>query len=118
MRTSYRIILAGIVSMATAPALAGDDIHADSFGNLVIHGSSGYKRIIVGAGHLAGRFVTDRARPVHSGDPYVVYLDEDRQDSRLDRSRPCSRQPVVLHGRGYMYGLDRGTVAVPVRTCE
>ncbi|MEQ9181500.1 MAG: hypothetical protein RIF44_22705, partial [Nitratireductor sp.] len=39
-----------------APAAAGglyDRVYADSFGNLVIRSPSGYKRIVVGQGHLA-----------------------------------------------------------------
>ena len=50
--------LLGVRSLLDPPAtmspyIAGDHVYADSFGNLVIHSPAGYKRIIVGEGHLA-----------------------------------------------------------------
>jgi len=102
------------ITSAGAGSVSGDLVHADSFGNLVIYGSSGYKRIVVGAGHLAPRF--DRGSTCCGvADPDVVYLDERGQGAPRVT---CSREPVVLHGRSYMYGLPQGAVVVPVRTCE
>ena len=58
-----------------------DRIYADSFGNLVVHSRSGYKRIVVGQGHLA-RELAD----YEGGSPDdVVYLDDDDGEDRLPR---------------------------------
>ncbi len=89
----------------TAPASAGgqyhDRIYADSFGNLVVHSRSGYKRIVVGAGHLA----KDLADYEQTGDDGVVYLDEDGAGYAMPR---CWKPAVLLKGRSYMYGLADG----------
>ena len=88
------------------PALAGsqyhDRIYADSFGNLVVHSRSGYKRIVVGAGHLA----KDLADYEQTGDDGVVYLDE--EDDAYADARRCWKPAVLLKGRSYMYGLADG----------
>ncbi len=88
----------------TSPALAGnshrDRIYADSFGNLVVHSRNGYKRIVVGAGHLA----RDLASYEDAGNDGVVYLDED--DGYV--APTCWKAAVLLKGRSYMYGLEDG----------
>lgn len=78
-----------------------DRIYADSFGNLVIHSRSGYKRIVVGQGHLA-RELADYEGGSPDG---VVYLDED--DGEIVY-RDCWKPAVLLKGRSYMYGLEDG----------
>src|SRR5918994_6269464 len=60
-------------TLASAPVLAGglhDHVYADSFGNLIVHSPAGYKRIIVGEGHMADQLsgYTD------ADGPDVVYL--------------------------------------------
>ena len=93
--------LAAIAIAAPARADAGHDrIYADSFGNLIVHSRSGYKRIVVGQGHLAQE-LADYETP---RDPDVVYLDDD------DEAMPyrCWKPAVLLKGRSYMYGLEDG----------
>jgi hypothetical protein len=94
------------------PAAAGgyhDRVHADSFGNLVVYSPSGYKRIIVGQGHLAQE-LADYGR---GGAPEVVYLDPSGDDA----VRRCRAPGVLLHGRSYMYGLPDDVVPVLAHPC-
>lgn len=105
--------LAGGVAVCT-PAMAGgyhDRIHADSFGNLIIHSPSGYKRIVVGQGHLA-RELSEYTR---AGTPDVVYLEE--REVRVRAPRRCRTDGVLLHGRSYMYGLPDNVVPVLEHPC-
>ena len=112
---SFMVAAAGIAAAALAgPASAGsayhDRIYADSFGNLVIHSRSGYKRIIVGAGHLA----KELAGYEQTGEEDVVYLDE--EPTGVVKKR-CYRPPVLLKGRSYMYGLEDGELPMPAGRC-
>jgi hypothetical protein len=102
------LLTAGLtISGLAAPAAADggpyrDRIYADSFGNLVVHSRSGYKRIVVGQGHLA-RELAD----YEGGSPDdVVYLDND--DGGEIVFRDCWKPAVLLKGRSYMYGLEDG----------
>jgi hypothetical protein len=101
------LALALVAGGLAAPAYAGgpyhDRIYADSFGNLVIHSRNGYKRIVVGAGHLAGELTS--YEQVGGGGDNVVYLDEEDTGSV---TRDCWKPPVLLKGRSYMYGLEDG----------
>lgn len=90
---------------ASAYELDGEQIHADSFGNLVINSPAGYKRIIVGQGHVVAEYEAQRAR-----NPDVVYDDDDGYASRR-----CRIEPGIFHGRSYMYGLPDGVVPSPAR---
>lgn len=115
MGLASRIAAAAFVVLASAApsAAQGEAVHADSFGNLVIYSPSGYKRIVVGAGHLAPRF-EDQGSYYDTDEPEVL-----TRDGRYRRyGSTCSRAPVVLQGRSYMYGLPRDAVVVPVRHCE
>lgn len=121
------LALAGLAA-AAAPSIAGqffdgvymepnDRVYADSFGNLIVHSRSGYKRIIVGQGHLAADL---RAYTTGGSEPLPEYglSDEEagaRYGWRADgRPRqPCHKRAVILHGRGYMYGLADGEVPTP-----
>jgi hypothetical protein len=96
-----------MVGGLAAPAHAGggpyhDRVYADSFGNLVVHSRSGYKRIVVGKGHLA-RELAGYEQP--QGGDGVVYLDEEDDDVVF---RECWKPAVLLKGRSYMYGLEDG----------
>lgn len=110
------LAVVGIMALA-APAMAGggpahDRIYADSFGNLVVHSRSGYKRIVVGQGHLAGE-LSAYERGGRPGD--VVYLDDDG-----DETVPyeCWKPAVLLKGRSYMYGLEDGELPdLPGKWC-
>lgn len=87
-------------------ASAGERVYDDSYGNLVIISPSGYKRIVVGMGHLAAELERNRA-------PEVVYLD------RSGRAGPhCHTPPVLWKGRSYMYGLAEGEIPTPPRICD
>jgi len=106
------------VSAAVAfahPAAAGfvgqgaERTYADSYGNLVIHSPAGHKRILVGQGHLAH---SETAAP----EPGVVYLDDERY--RVRNVYRCVRQPAVVHGRSYMYGLPDGAVPIIAGPCR
>lgn len=106
-RVSAALLAAGMTFAVTADAVAWgrfrDHIYADSFGNLVIQSPSGYKRIVVGQGHLA----RELSRYEGAGDD-VVYLDDDDNDERAYRD--CYRPPHLWKGRSYMYGLPDGVV--------
>ncbi len=101
------LLVAGMMLAPAADALAWgryrDHVYADSFGNLVIQSPSGYKRIVVGQGHLA----KELSRYERTGDSDVVYLDQDGGD-RLYRD--CYRPPHLWKGRSYMYGLPDGEI--------
>lgn len=95
------------VAGLAAPAQAGsgsyhDRVYADSFGNLVIHSRSGYKRIVVGQGHLA-KELAEYQQPGSQDE--VVYLNDDDGGVVL---RDCWKPAVLLKGRSYMYGLEDG----------
>ncbi|MDN2582588.1 hypothetical protein [Aquibium sp. ELW1220] len=111
-----RVVRTALVLSAMSlagPAAAGgyhDRVHADSFGNLIIYSPSGYKRIVVGQGHLA----QDLADYTRGGAPDVVYLDPSDGDRVVRR---CRSQGVLLHGRSYMYGLPDNVVPVLEHPC-
>ncbi|MCT8999311.1 hypothetical protein [Chelativorans intermedius] len=99
-----------LFAWAAVPAFAGGEIsYSDSFGNLVVHSPGGYKRIVVGRGHLA-------AGPRAQG-PKVVYLEE-RDGALYLRERRRCRHGVRLHGRSYMYGLPENVLPVPAASCR
>lgn len=86
-----------------------DYVYADSFGNLVVYSRAGYKRIVVGQGHLAAEL-----NAYVSGAPEeVVRLDDEAGDGYRD----CYRPPVLLKGRSYMYGLMEGELPEPSGSC-
>lgn len=100
--------------LLAAPAFAGaemrDRVHADSFGNLVIHSSAGYKRIIVGMGHTADAYIQTGSYY----EPDVVYLDENPRR----QWRNCTRPPYLWHGRSRMYGLSEGEIPQAPLVCN
>jgi ABC-type Fe3+-hydroxamate transport system substrate-binding protein len=105
------VALVGLAGPASAGGQYRDRIYADSFGNLVVHSRSGYKRIVVGEGHLARELADYEA----GGADDVVYLDNDD-----DYSVPyeCWKPAVLLKGRSYMYGLEDGELPdLPGKWC-
>lgn len=82
-----------------------DRVYADSFGNLVVLSRAGYKRIVVGAGHLAKELSDYQG----GQDDDVLYYNEDRYgyDDPVLRG-DCWRPAILLKGRSYMYGLEDG----------
>lgn len=114
MKHTALALSAAILASGLSPAFAGgldrDRVHADSFGNLVIHSPAGYKRIVVGAGEAASGYRATGS--YHETDaPRVAYHGGERL--RLTRSRDCGFGAVLLHGRSYMYGLPEGVVPTP-----
>jgi hypothetical protein len=110
-RSTLAVSLALLFAGAASPVLAGDGydrVHADTFGNLVIVDASGYKRIIVGQGHLAAELRDYTASGSDDSDtteegagPEQVY-----GDGRY--GRPCPA--ILVKGRSYMYGFDEGVI--------
>lgn len=102
-------LVAGL-SVAAAPALAGDlygeRYHADSFGNLIIYSPAGYKRIVVGQGHVLAQLEDQSS----VGEPGVVY-----DDTAARTYRTCRTVPGMFKGRSYMYGLPDHVVPTPAR---
>lgn len=105
---------------ATAPALAGGfhdagnaRVYADAYGNLVIHSRAGFKRIMVGKGHLADDY---RALGIEAPRE-TAYLERRHGKLYLRRSAPCSAG-VLVKGRGYMYGLSDGELPVLTAPCD
>lgn len=111
-----------LAALAAAPAGAGDyygvdhrdRVHADSFGNLVIHSHAGHKRIIVGMGEIAESYNLTGSY-YEPKDPQVVYLEEQRRERH---ARRCSRPPHVWHGRAHIYGLPDGVVPQAPVVCR
>ena len=107
------LVATGMSLMASGDAFAWsrfhDHIYADSFGNLVVQSPNGYKRIVVGQGHMAKKL----SKYERGGEPSVVYLDENDDDAApySYRGHPdCYRPPYLFKGRSYMYGLPDGEI--------
>jgi hypothetical protein len=119
MLRTTTITAAALLLALAAPAMAGgtkDRVHADSFGNLVIHSPAGYKRIIVGQGDVADSYnLTGSYYEQDYEQPEIVYLDEGERHRSVRR---CSRPPHVWHGRSYMYGLEQGVVPQAPLVCR
>ena len=102
-----------LAESASAESLR-DQGYADSFGNLVIHSSAGYKRILVGQGEVADAYnVTGSYNEPE--EPQVVYLDRAPGERRTLR---CSRGPHIWVGRSHMYGLSHGEVPTAPLVCK
>lgn len=109
MRSSFGLLSLAAVSLLAvsyaAPASAWsrhhDYVYADSFGNLVIDSAAGYKRILVGEGHMAKKM----AGYTTKGEAQAPHL---KRSSRTTPWTDCYRPPVFVKGRSYMYGLSDG----------
>ncbi len=110
---------------AIAGAQAHQRVYADAYGNLIIHNPSGYKQIIVGKGHLA-----DEVR-AEIGEPEIIYhhtrrhggyveRSADRGTSRMHRAdgATCIPYGVVLKGRAYTYGVNKGEPVYVNKYCR
>ena len=107
-----------------APAVADrprDRVEADSFGNLVVWSSAGYKRIIVGKGELAGELAdfVDAGRPkvIRGGDGTGGGVARDG-DGDAVHYRNCFHPAVLVKGRSYMYGLAEGELPILGGSCH
>lgn len=111
---------------AVSFAQAHQRVYADAYGNLIIHNQSGHKQIIVGKGHLA-----DEVR-AEIGEPEVIYHNPrreyggyvegsaDRGNDRMHRAdgATCIPYGVVLKGRAFMYGVDKGDAVYVNKYCR
>lgn len=105
-------VAAALFAAALTPASAGkflkERVYDDSFGNLIILSPSGYKRIVVGMGHIAVEMEQERraaAAYAHDDGYHVV-------------RRHCHRPPHIWKGRGYMYGLADGEIPQAPLVCK
>jgi hypothetical protein len=103
-------LLAASASIAAAGSLYQDQVHADSFGNLVIHSPAGYKRIVVGAGEAASGYRATGSY-YETDAPRIAW--HGGQRLQLRPYRDCAFGAVLLHGRSYMYGLPDHVVPTP-----
>lgn len=103
------ILVAGVMSVSIASA--GDRVHADTAGNLIVESDAGYKRILVGKGHMAAEL----ARYLDADTPQIAPPATHRHKER--QAEGCRRQGVLLKGRAYMYGLGDGELPVLVGPC-
>jgi len=97
------VLVAGAATAADAGGRARERVYDDSFGNLIIISPAGYKRIVVGMGHIAAELEAEQAAAYPS----------DRQ-----AAAHCYRPPVLWKGRGYMYGLADGEIPTPPLVCD
>ncbi len=104
--------LAAGVFVAAAPAVAADSYgeryHADSFGNLIVYSPAGYKRIIVGQGHVLAEYEAQAAAEPQR-------FEDDGPTVESHAYRHCYTVPGMFKGRSYMYGLPDGVVPTPAR---
>ncbi len=128
MRFSLRVfalpLSVAALFFATATGQAHQRVYADSYGNLIVHSPSGHKQIIVGKGHLADDVRAEIGEPVilygHSRDGGRYY--EQSAGAGHDyfhQSHGASCSPhVVLKGRAFMYGINRGESANISKYCR
>lgn len=106
-------LAAAMFVLALAPASAGgrlkERVYDDSFGNLIIISPSGYKRIVVGMGHIAVEMEAERRQEAAAWMP---------EGGHPRAYRHCYRPPVLWKGRGYMYGLAEGEIPQPPLICN
>lgn len=96
---------AAALALGAATAEAGrlkERVYDDSFGNLIILSPSGYKRIVVGMGHIAAELAAEERAGPGSGQWRVH----------------CEYRPVLWKGREQMWGLAEGEVPTPPLVCR
>ena len=104
-------LVMGGLTLTAAAGGSHDRVYADSFGNLVIQSPAGYKRIVVGGGHLAEQLS-------HFERTGEEHADVSPGPVRLVRDAPCFRPPVLVKGRSYMYGFDEGEIPLLGGPCH
>lgn len=95
-------LLAALATISSA-AFGSDRVFDDGRGNLVFQSASGYKQIVVGQGHRADDIAA--ALGAATG-PAIVAVEGAPKPWR------CGAGHALYKGRGYMYGLNRGTAAI------
>ena len=119
-------LAAAALFVAVSAANAHQRVYADAYGNLIIHSPSGYKQIIVGKGHLADEVRAEIGEPEiiyhHSDRHHGGYVERsaDRGDDHRHRgdAATCIPYGVVLKGRAFMYGVDRGQAVYVNKYCR
>jgi hypothetical protein len=108
--------MAAVVGTLPAQAWERDRVYADSFGNLVIESAAGYKRILVGEGHEAGRLADYLA----DGETAAAVTEPSAEEVPAEVAvvDECYRPPVLVKGRSYMYGFDEGVIPLQGGPCE
>ena len=110
------LLALAMVMPAAADSFYRDHAYADSFGNLIVYSSAGYKRIVVGKGYMADKL----ASAEENDGPHVVRLHRAPGHYTYVRHTYAHRGvcAVLLHGRSYMYGLPDNVVPVPAKDCD
>ena len=109
MRTIPGLAAFAVAATLTFTAADGRDrVHADSFGNLVIHSSAGYKRIIVGKGYVAEAYQATGS----------YFAPQERVQEPRPAAKRCSRPPHIWRGRSQMYGLRDGEIPRAPLVCH
>ena len=104
------LVVGGLTAPAFADDLYGEQVHADTFGNIVIYSPAGYKRIVVGKGYLAQELA---AATGSDGPPVIAY-----NDAPSGHVKRCSREPMRWQGRSRMYGLPDHVVPTAEWRCR
>ncbi|MEZ5812570.1 MAG: hypothetical protein R3D45_14255 [Rhizobiaceae bacterium] len=127
MRFSSRLLALPLAAAAFFAAASVADAHqrvyADAYGNLIVISPSGYKQIIVGKGHLADELRAEIGEPeiiYHGHHHGYVERSPARGTSRMHRTDAASCIPygVVLKGRAFMYGVNRGEAVYVNKYCR
>lgn len=103
-------IALGLPATAGAQMRGLDRVYADPFGNLVISGATGYKRIVVGE----GRSVRQLPKPTIPSGPDVSQLGPQGEGA----APFCYSPPMLVWGRSYMYGFHEGPIPQLGRVCR
>jgi hypothetical protein len=111
-RLAAALALSAALTASAGAALAGgrlkERVYDDSFGNLIIISPAGYKRIVVGMGHLAAEYQSP-------GGPEVTHIEGGKRRLHVPH---CYQPPVLWKGRSYMYGLADGEIPTPPIVCK
>ncbi len=130
MRFSSRFkvlpLAAAAFFVVVASSQAHQRVYADAYGNLIIHNPTGYKQIIVGKGHLADEVRAEIGEPeviYHHGRHYrggYVERSASRGEDHMHKAdaATCIPYGVVLKGRAFMYGVDRGDAVYVNKYCR
>ena len=104
--------------IATANDINAGDAYGDEYGNVVLHTEGGPKIIFVGARAVKsdelGRDIR-RKVPVYKrgeGPAVITPVSDPRVLGAVPAPNTGCDSPMVIQGRGYMYGLDRNETPV------
>jgi len=100
------VAICSVPSAAFATSRLKERVYDDSFGNLIVISPSGYKRIVVGMGHIAAELEAERR--ASAGFAYGT----------AKSPRRCHIPAVLWQGRSQMYGLQDGEIPTPPVVCR